>query len=144
MPLTSRLTAHPVDFPDIPLTTESISSDIIVNHIAKWRQQAYAIIVKLTVENFASASYLDLPHNTALGGTSTTLLQQQQLVLSIAHQADTVFSTRLLYTGTAKDISGVVRITPRTGANDDKELLYFVELGNGKGVEVWERGGLRA
>jgi elongator complex protein 6 len=132
-----------LDFPDIPLTMEPTSSDILLTHIAQWRQQAYATIVTLTIENLASASYEGHPHNAALGGASPVLLQQQQFVLSIAHHADMVFSTKLLDTGTAKDISGVVRITPRTGAMGDKELLYFVELGVGKGVEVWERGGLR-
>ena len=62
-------------------------------------------------------------------------------MLSQAHEADVVLSLRLLDTGTAKDVSGVVRITHGSGdvgAEEDKEYLYHV-LGDG-GVRVFERG----
>jgi elongator complex protein 6 len=132
-----------LDSLDVPLATESTSSGFILTHVTQWRQQAYATIVTIAVDGLATASAADLSHSTAPGGASNLLLQQQQLVLSVTHQADTVFSTRPLDTGRAKDVSGVVRITPRTGSLGDMELLYFVELGNAKSVEVWERGCLR-
>ena len=57
-------------------------------------------------------------------------------------------SLRLLDSGTARDVSGVVRITPgdQIAADDnggqrritEKELLYFV--GGDGGVRVFERG----
>ena len=56
-------------------------------------------------------------------------------------------SLRLLDTGTARDVSGVVRITSGDQAADDKqnfqmieekELLYFV--GGDGSVKVFERG----
>jgi elongator complex protein 6 len=70
------------------------------------------------------------------------------LLLTIAHQADITVSLRLLDSGTARDVSGVIRITlgDQTTNHDveiqkrleEKELLYFVE-GDG-GVRVFERG----
>ena len=69
------------------------------------------------------------------------------LLLSIAHQADFTMSLRLLDTGTARDVSGVVRITIGESVDnqldlqrriDEKELLYFV--GGDGGVRVFERG----
>ncbi len=69
-------------------------------------------------------------------------------LLSTAHQADFVMSLRLLDSGTARDVSGVVRVTmeDRGFKNDEavhqqieeKELLYFV--GGDGGVKVFERG----
>lgn len=57
-------------------------------------------------------------------------------------------SLRLLDTGTARDVSGVLRVTlgNETGANEkdiqdrveERELLYFV--GGDGGVRVFERG----
>ncbi len=69
-------------------------------------------------------------------------------LLSTAHQADFVMSLRLLDSGTARDVSGVVRVTvgDKGSENDEsmhrqieeKELLYFV--GGDGGVKVFERG----
>lgn len=69
------------------------------------------------------------------------------LLLSLAHQADFIMSLRLLDSGTARDVSGVVRITAGDQETDvdqniqrleEKELLYFV--GGDGGVRVFERG----
>jgi len=70
------------------------------------------------------------------------------LVLNISHQADFIASLRLLDTGTARDVSGVLRISighsTEQGGKDiqrrleDRELLYFV--GGDGGVKVFERG----
>lgn len=68
-------------------------------------------------------------------------------LLSVAHQADFSMGVRLLDSGTARDISGVVRITARDSATENeeafkkaegRELLYFV--GGDGGVKVFERG----
>ncbi len=81
-------------------------------------------------------------HETPLEGDHAAFL------LSIAHQADFTMSIRLLDTGTARDVSGVLRITIGDRALGDdhdtrkrieeKELLYFV--GGDGGVKVFERG----
>ena len=69
-------------------------------------------------------------------------------LLSVAHDADFTMGVRLLDTGTARDVSGVIRITVGDKAAEDdrdvqrrieeKELLYFV--GGDGGVRVFERG----
>ena len=69
------------------------------------------------------------------------------LLLGTAHQADFIMSLRLLDTGTARDVSGVLRITAGNRVEEDldtkkrieeRELLYFV--GGDGGVKVFERG----
>ncbi|TGO32203.1 hypothetical protein BHYA_0340g00010 [Botrytis hyacinthi] len=63
---------------------------------------------------------------------------------TLAHEADLILSTRLLDTGAARDVSGVLRITaggnPSEGNEgvEEKELLYFV--GGDGSVRVFERG----
>lgn len=66
-------------------------------------------------------------------------------LLSTAHQADLVIGLRLLDTGAARDVSGVMRISVNEDNEDekergleDRELLYFVS-GDGA-VKVFERG----
>lgn len=67
-------------------------------------------------------------------------------LLNVAHQADLIMSLRLLDTGTARDVSGVIRIAAgrelekdEAGLNlEGKELLYFV--GGDGNVKVFERG----
>lgn len=68
-------------------------------------------------------------------------------LVNIAHQADFTMGLRLLDSGTATDVSGVVRITAGDELAssvdfrrriDERELLYFV-AGDG-GVRVFERG----
>ncbi|TVY40437.1 hypothetical protein LOCC1_G004233 [Lachnellula occidentalis] len=69
-------------------------------------------------------------------------------LLSMAHQADFTMALRLLDSGTARDVSGVIRITVGDQLREDdrdiqrrmeeRELLYFV--GGDGGVRVFERG----
>lgn len=127
-----------LDSPDILMGLGSIDQSRILNSILKWRHQVHSMVISLTTDSVVDMD----PRNSSL---STLLGDQQQLLLALAHQADNIFSTKLLDSGTAKDVSGVVRIHPRTNAEDmkEKELLYFVDSGSNKGVEVWERGGLR-
>lgn len=73
----------------------------------------------------------------------TTLEKEHAaFALSLAHEAEAVLSLRLLDTGTAKDVSGVVRITRGGGglkrAIEEREYLYHV--GGDGGVKVFERG----
>lgn len=80
-----------------------------------------------------------------LVSSQTTMLEKEHaaFVLSLAHEAEAVFSLRMLDTGTAKDVSGVLRITRGGGAVpnraiDEHEYLYHV--GGDMGVKVLERG----
>ena len=101
------------------------------------QKHVHAIIITV------SADYpLIAAHQTPLETDHAAFL------LNLTHQADFTMSLRLLDSGTAKDVSGVVRITVGDGANDDvrdfqtkleeRELLYFV--GGDGGVKVFERG----
>lgn len=72
-------------------------------------------------------------------------MNHASFLLSTAHQADLVISLRLLDTGAARDVSGVMRISINENDEDekergaeDKELLYFV--GGDGAVKVFERG----
>lgn len=71
-------------------------------------------------------------------------------VVGLGHIARRVFGLRGLETGVARDVSGVLRVTAggmgvgegEEGEKDEgKEVLYFV--GDGGGVEVFERGEVR-
>lgn len=100
-------------------------------------QEVHSTIVSLSA---------DLPLVTS----HQTLLEADHaaFLLRIAHQADFTISLRLLDSGTARDVSGVVRVTMGDGAVEteedirkrveEKELLYFV--GGDGGVKVFERG----
>lgn len=72
-------------------------------------------------------------------------MNQASFLLSTAHQADLAIGLRLLDTGAARDVSGVMRISVNEDDEDekergveDKELLYFV--GGDGAVKVFERG----
>lgn len=70
--------------------------------------------------------------------------EHASLALSLAHDAQLIMSLRLLETGTAKDVSGVLRVTPGGDEGtagtpvEDRELLYFI--GGDGSVRVFERG----
>lgn len=71
-------------------------------------------------------------------------INHANFLLSLAHEADFTMGLRLLDTGTARDVSGVVRITAGRSVTEtrdkveERELLYFV--GGDGGVKVFERG----
>ncbi|KAL3420057.1 hypothetical protein PVAG01_08556 [Phlyctema vagabunda] len=79
-----------------------------------------------------------------------TLLERNHaaFVIGLAHRAEYIMSLRLLDTGTARDVSGVLRITKGNHTTfedpelqkemEEKELLYFV--GGDGGVKAFERG----
>lgn len=90
------------------------------------------------------ATIMTLAADEPLVASQATTLEKDHaaLLLSAAHEAEMVLSLRLLDTGTAKDVSGVVRIT-RGGSEssrsvEEREYLYYV--GGDGGVRVFERG----
>lgn len=95
-------------------------------------------------EQKTHATVITLSADDPLVVSQATTLEKEHasLVLSAAHEAELVLSLRLLDTGTAKDVSGVLRITRGGGESsrsvEEKEYLYHV-LGDG-GVQVFERG----
>ncbi|KAL7796497.1 hypothetical protein V8C37DRAFT_371911 [Trichoderma ceciliae] len=86
------------------------------------------------------ATILTFSADDAFLRTQTTSLERSlaALVLAQAHAADAVVSLRMLDTGVAKDVSGVVRITERKGGEESVEYLYHV--GADGAVKVFERG----
>ena len=84
--------------------------------------------------------------DSALITRSSTRLEMEEtsFVTTLAHEASSVTSLRMLDTGLAKDVSGVLRITTASGQTTstredwrEKEVLYFVKDG---AVEVFNRG----
>ncbi|KAM5379602.1 hypothetical protein ACJZ2D_003796 [Fusarium nematophilum] len=88
------------------------------------------------------STLLTLSADTPLVAAQATTLEREHasLALSTAHAADAVLALRMLDTGTARDVSGVVRITgPGVGGmGGPAEFLYHVAADGG--VRVFERG----
>lgn len=105
---------------------------------------------KLTFIQEVHSTILSLSADYPLVSATQTPLEKDHaaLVLNTSHEANFIVSLRLLDTGTARDVSGVLRITVgnslEQGSPDiqrqieEKELLYFV--GGDGGVKVFERG----
>jgi hypothetical protein len=81
--------------------------------------------------------------------TDDPLIKEQQSVLEqrhawfaigLAHDADMLLSLRLLDTGVAKDVSGVIRITCPGDGIDHKDEEFLYHVGGDGGVRVFERG----
>jgi elongator complex protein 6 len=106
--------------------------------------------LRLTFIQEAHSTILSVSADYPLVSESQTPLERDHaaFVLNISHEADLLMSLRLLDTGTARDVSGVLRITVGDilwRGNQDvqkrtegKELLYF--LGGDGGVKLFERG----
>lgn len=125
-----------LDSPDVILGTTESDTAAVISALLKLRLRAHAAVVMVRA---------DLFHSEVEPQIATPMqLRQQQLVLSLAHQANTVFSVRKLDTGLAKDVTGVLRITAsmKDVVDDDhrpaKEFLYHVR--DNRAAVVWERG----
>ncbi|KAI1079632.1 hypothetical protein F5B20DRAFT_158856 [Whalleya microplaca] len=92
------------------------------------------------------STIVTLSADEPLISSQTTSLEKEHaaFALSMAHDAHLVVSLRMLDTGIARDVSGVLRVTPGGGNSDigkeveERELLFFV--GGDGGVRVFERG----
>ncbi|KAK2026461.1 hypothetical protein LX32DRAFT_665289 [Colletotrichum zoysiae] len=107
----------------------------------------------LDVQEKVHATVFAVAADEPLVASQTTTLEKEHaaLVLGLAHAAETVFGLRLLDSGNASDVSGVLRITAgggegnghgergaAAGAVEETELLYFV--GGDGSVKVFGRG----
>ncbi|KAF9871917.1 hypothetical protein CkaCkLH20_10549 [Colletotrichum karsti] len=99
----------------------------------------------LDVQEKVHASIVTVAADEPLVAAQATTLEKEQasFVLGLAHAAETVVSLRLLDTGTASDVSGVLRITAGGDGDGERaveetELLYFV--GGDGSVKVFGRG----
>ncbi|KAK4693471.1 elongator complex protein 6, partial [Lecanoromycetidae sp. Uapishka_2] len=105
-----------------------------------WREGGRKIHVHTTLLTACA----DTPFTQSQGKGTPLEISQSAFVMSMAHQARTVFSLRGLDTGVARDISGVLRISRGGACEEDdeeveeREFLYFV--GGDGGASVIERG----
>lgn len=89
------------------------------------------------------ASIVTVAADEPLVGAQATTLEKEHasFVLGLAHAAEMVVGLRLLDTGTARDVSGVLRVTAGGDGErtvEEAELLYFV--GGDGSVKVFGRG----
>ncbi|KAH6630143.1 hypothetical protein B0J18DRAFT_407439 [Chaetomium sp. MPI-SDFR-AT-0129] len=106
---------------------EAGTAEAVKTMVMELREKTHAVIVTLAGDD------------PLIREQETTLEKQHAwFALSLAHEADTVLSLRLLDTGAAKDVSGVIRITHTGASAEDHEYLYHV--GGDGGVRVFERG----
>ncbi|CAI6337737.1 unnamed protein product [Periconia digitata] len=66
-------------------------------------------------------------------------IAQRNLLVKTAFMSSRVLGVRVLDTGVARDVSGVLRVTEEGGGGIKREVLYRV--GGDGGVRVFERGG---
>ncbi|KAI1658816.1 hypothetical protein F4813DRAFT_354778 [Daldinia decipiens] len=100
----------------------------------------------LSIREKVHSSIITLSADEPLMSLQTTSLEKEHaaFAITLAHDANLVISLRMLDTGTARDVSGVIRVTPSSGYNgidgstEERELLYLVASDGG--VKVFERG----
>ncbi|ORY67725.1 uncharacterized protein BCR38DRAFT_338279 [Pseudomassariella vexata] len=122
-----------LDGPDLLLAAsgKTISGLVLQEILLDIREKVHSSIVTLSADE-------------PLISAQTTMLEKEHaaFTLSLAHEAEMVISLRMLDTGTARDVSGVLRVTHGGNATgtlvEERELLYFV--GGDGGVRVFERG----
>ncbi|KAL8659671.1 MAG: hypothetical protein Q9226_000296 [Calogaya cf. arnoldii] len=122
---------------DFLLAATETTVDDLLACILEFREHVYTIIVT------ASADYPLIQAQR-----SPLELDHAAFVMSMAHEANVFWGVRELDTGSARDVSGVLRITRGPAIErmefmpgediEEKELLYCV-AGDG-GVRVFERG----
>ncbi|KAH8196577.1 hypothetical protein TruAng_009271 [Truncatella angustata] len=122
-----------LDNPDLLLAASGneVSAEALKDTLLNLRENVTSTVVTLAADE------------PLVSAQSTSLEKDHAAVtLSLAHEAEMVVSLRLLDTGTARDVSGVLRVTPGGDATgfvtEERELLYFV--GGDGGVRVFERG----
>lgn len=111
---------------------DNCSSVKMEDMILDLREEAYATVLVVSA---------DLPLVASL--KSPLECEHSAFLLSMAHQSELIMSLRTLDTGTAKDVSGELRITCKPMDNhqtkhEDKEFLYFI--GSKSNLELFERG----
>ncbi|KAK8099386.1 uncharacterized protein PG998_012627 [Apiospora kogelbergensis] len=119
------------------------SPDLLLAATGKTMTGAALQDLLLDIREEVHSSIVTLAADEPLLSAQTTTLEKEHaaFAISFAHAADMIISLRMLDTGTAKDVSGVLRVTQRSAsanAGEDRELLYFI-AGDG-GVRVFERG----
>ena len=141
-----------IESPDILLATTPLPAYELWDFLLDLREISHSLIITLSADTPLLSPVISLATNIfnnqqppPLGGGAHTILETQHsaFVGMAVHNAEWVISLRLLDTGVARDVSGVLRITRGVSAQAEKEreLLYYLEEGGG--VEVFDRGGVR-
>ncbi|EPS26885.1 hypothetical protein PDE_01825 [Penicillium oxalicum 114-2] len=134
-----------IDQPDFLLAATGPSLGIGATEMAEWvmglQQHAHATVLTLAADS-------PLIHNASTyGHGETTLVETEHasFAIGLAHRARTVMQLRMLETGAARDVSGVLRISRGGGWNaemknglDERELLYYIQRDGG--LRVFGRG----
>jgi len=129
----------------LAVTDDSTTSLTLQDAILSLRSVSFGLEEvrhSLNPSQLVHSTLLTLSADVPLVATQVTTLEREHasLVLSSAHEADMVLALRMLDTGTARDVSGVVRITGpgAEGLGGATEYLYHVVADGG--VKVFERG----
>ncbi len=136
-----------LDQPDVLLATAAVTSHQLATLVLKLRRRVHATVLTCSADlPLLSATQHDAtPSASPLESECASFISQQ------AHAAHLIFSCRELATGAARDVSGVLRITPGAGADSedeygsldgsltrDFEVLYLVNRDGS--VKVFQRG----
>lgn len=125
-----------VDQPDLLLAATGATVSGLHDMMLELREHVHATVITLSSDE------------PLVGLQQQTTLEREHasLTLSLAHEADVLLALRLLDTGTANDVSGVVRITRGGGSGGGngrapvEEHEYLYQVGGDGGVKVFERG----
>ncbi|KAF7718771.1 Elongator complex protein 6 [Penicillium ucsense] len=134
-----------IDQLDLLLAATGPGLGIGATEMADWvmglQQHAHATVLTIAADS-------PLIHNAATnvhGDRTPIETEHAALALGLAHRARTVMQLRMLETGAARDVSGVLRISRGGGWNgeakhslDEKELLYYIQRDGG--LRVFGRG----
>ncbi|KAJ5475447.1 hypothetical protein N7539_007734 [Penicillium diatomitis] len=134
-----------IDQLDLLLAATGPGLGIGATEMADWvmglQQHAHATVLTIAADS-------PLIHNAATnvhGDCTPIETEHAALALGLAHRARTVMQLRMLETGAARDVSGVLRISRGGGWNaeakhslDEKELLYYIQRDGG--LRVFGRG----
>ena len=147
-----------IDSADLLLAATSLPAHSLWGFLLDLRELSHNLFLTISADTPLLTPAISLAtslfHNQApplLGAGAYGKLETESaaFITTAVHNAEWVVGLRLLDTGVAKDVSGVMRIT-RGGAweelegegEKEKEVLYFVGEGSG-GVEVFDRGEVR-
>lgn len=150
-----------IENPDFLLSATSLPAHELWSFLLDLREISHSLLLTLAADIPILTPAISLSTNLFHGQAPPPLGMGQNPRLEVEHSAfvgmavhgaECVVGLRLLDTGVAKDVSGVMRITRGGDAgfggesveegDREKELLYYVGDGGG-GVEIFNRGQVR-
>lgn len=134
-----------VDQPDLLLAATTTTTTDVRDMLLDARERAHAAVVTLAADGPLVKAAAAAEQQQGQGQQRATGLEQAHaaLTLGVAHEADVLLCLRLLDTGAAGDVGGVLRITRGGGGGgglDVEEHEYLYRVGSDGGVKVFERG----